>query len=101
MEELGALAQSHLDLVLGRGGDQVAVDLDGKVQFFGGKSKAVEKHTRVKARVVAHAIFERMEASDVVFIMGHHNEDFDSLGSAIGVSRMAPSNGKTCLYHFK
>ena len=57
MEELGALAQSHLDLVLGRGGDQVAVDLDGKVQFFGGKSKAVEKHTRVKARVVAHAVF--------------------------------------------
>lgn len=94
MEELGALAQSHLDLVLGRGGDQVAVDLDGKVQFFGGKSKAVEKHTRVKARVVAHAVFERMEAADVVFVMGHHNEDFDSLGSAIGVSRMARQMGK-------
>lgn len=89
MEQLGAAAQSHLDLVLGRGGDQVAVDLDGKVQFFGGKTKAVEKHTRVKARVVAHAIYERMETADVIFVMGHHNEDFDSLGSAIGVACMA------------
>ncbi len=89
MEQIGAMAQSHLDLVLGRGGDQVAVDLDGKVQFFGGKTKAVEKHTRVKARVVAHAIYERMESADVIFVMGHHNEDFDSLGSAIGVACMA------------
>ena len=56
--------------------------------------KAVEKHTRVKARVVAHAVFERMEAADVVFVMGHGNEDFDSLGSAIGVSRMARQIGK-------
>ncbi len=94
MEELGSLAQSHLDLVLGRGGDQVAVDLDGKVQFFGGKAKAVEKHTRVKARVVAHAVYERMESADVVFIMGHHNEDYDSLGSAIGVACMARQMGK-------
>lgn len=94
MEELGSLAQSHLDLVLGRGGDQVAVDLDGKIQFFGGKAKAVEKHTRVKARVVAHAVFERMDSADIVFVMGHHNEDFDSLGSAIGVARMARQMGK-------
>ena len=94
MEELGSLAQSHLDLALGRGGDQVAVDLDGKVQFFGGKAKAVEKHTRVKARVVAHAIYERMENSDLVFVMGHHNEDFDSLGAAIGVAHMARQLGK-------
>ena len=94
MEELGTLAQSHLDLVLGRGGDQVAVDLDGKVQFFGGKAKAVEKHTRVKARVVAHAVYERMENADIVFVMGHHNEDYDSLGSAIGVACMARQMGK-------
>lgn len=94
MEELGQLAQSHLDLVLGRGGDQVAVDLDGKVQFFGGKAKAVEKHTRVKARVVAHAVYERMESSDLVLIMGHHNEDFDALGSAIGVACMSLALGK-------
>lgn len=94
MEDIGTLAQSHLDLVLGRGGDQVAVDLNGKIQFFGGKAKAVEKHTRVKARVVAHAIYERMESADVVFVMGHHNEDFDSLGASIGVAQMARQIGK-------
>jgi len=53
MAELGAQAQAGLDLALGRGGDQVAVDIGGKNQFFGGRTKAVEKHTRVKARVVA------------------------------------------------
>ncbi|MBB5337204.1 DHH family phosphoesterase [Pectinatus brassicae] len=89
MEELGALAQSNLDLVLGRGGDQVAVNIEGKVKFFGGKTKAVEKHTRVKSRVVSHAVSEIIEKSDVIFIMGHHNEDFDSLGAAIGVAAMA------------
>ncbi|WP_196593335.1 DHH family phosphoesterase [Pectinatus sottacetonis] len=89
MEELGALAQSNLDLVLGRGGDQVAVNINGKVKFFGGKTKAIEKHTRVKSRVVAHAISEIIDKSDIVFVMGHHNEDFDSLGAAIGVAAMA------------
>lgn len=89
MEELGALAQSNLDLVLGRGGDQVAINIDGKVKFFGGKTKAVEKHTRVKSRVVAHAIGEIIEKADMVFVMGHHNEDFDSLGAAIGVAAMS------------
>ncbi|WP_196598773.1 DHH family phosphoesterase [Pectinatus frisingensis] len=89
MEDLGALAQSNLDLVLGRGGDQVAVNIDGKVKFFGGKTKAIEKHTRVKSRIVAHAMREIIEKADVVFVMGHHNEDFDSLGAAIGVAAMA------------
>lgn len=89
IEDLGALAQSNLDLVLGRGGDQVAINTDGKVKFFGGKTKAVEKHTRVKSRVVAHAIRDIIEKEDTIFIMGHHNEDFDSLGAAIGVASMA------------
>lgn len=89
IEDLGALAQSNLDLVLGRGGDQVAINTDGKVKFFGGKTKAVEKHTRVKSRVVAHAIRDIIEKEDNIFIMGHHNEDFDSLGAAIGVASMA------------
>ena len=89
MDELGAAAQAGLDLALGRGGDQVAVQIDGKTQFYGGKAKAVEKHTRVKARVVAHAISEIIGNSDEVFIMGHHNEDFDCLGAAMGVAKMA------------
>ena len=89
MAELGAQAQEGLDLALGRGGDQVAVDIGGKTQFFGGRTKAVEKHTRVKARVVAHAIKEIMDGADEVFVMGHHNEDFDCFGAAMGVAKMA------------
>lgn len=89
LSQLSENAKAGLDLALGRGGDQVAAQIDGKMQFYGGKSKAVEKHTRVKARVVAHALYEIIENSDMVLIMGHHNEDFDSLGSAIGVAKMA------------
>ena len=88
-DELGTTAQAGLDLALGRGGDQVAVQMDGKTTFFGGKAKAVEKHTRVKARVVAHAIREILENADEVLVMGHHNEDFDCLGAAMGVAKMA------------
>ena len=94
MAELGRQAQAGLDLALGRGGDQVAVAIGGKTQFFGGKAKAVEKHTRVKARVVAHAIEEIMEGADAVYIMGHHNEDYDSFGAAVGVAEMAKALGK-------
>ena len=82
-------ALKTLELALARGGDQAAVNIDGKTQFFGGKSPAVEKHTRVKARVVAHSLREQIEASDDIYIMGHKNEDFDALGSAMGVARMA------------
>ncbi|MBQ1914145.1 MAG: DHH family phosphoesterase, partial [Selenomonadaceae bacterium] len=89
MEELGSQSQAELDLALGRGGDQVAVLLGGKTQFFGGRAKAVEKHTRVKARVVAHAVREIMEGADEIYVMGHHNEDFDCFGAAIGVAKMA------------
>ena len=89
MEALGREAQAGLDLALGRGGDQVVVRMGGKNQFFGGKAKAVEKHTRVKARVVAHAVREIIENSDEVFVMGHHNEDFDCFGAAIGIMKMA------------
>ncbi len=97
MAELGVQAQAGLDLALGRGGDQVAVQMNGKTQFFGGRAKAVEKHTRVKARVVAHAIREIMEGADEIYIMGHHNEDFDCFGAAMGVAKMARQLDKT--YH--
>ncbi|MDO4203522.1 MAG: DHH family phosphoesterase [Selenomonadaceae bacterium] len=91
---LGVQAQNLLDLALGRGGDQVAVFINGKTQFFGGKAKAVEKHTRVRSRVVAHALRELMEASDEVLIMGHRNEDFDAIGAAMGVAKMAVKLGR-------
>ena len=94
MKALGDEAQARLDLALGRGGDQIAVKLDGKMQFFGGRTAAMEKHTKTKARIVSHAIREAMENADEIFIMGHHNEDFDCFGAAIGVAFMARQLGK-------
>ena len=94
LKVLGEEAEAKLDLALGRGGDQVALDIGGKTQFFGGKAKAVEKHTRVKARVVAHALRDIMEGADEVYIMGHHNEDYDCFGAAMGTLCMARALGK-------
>ncbi len=94
LKELGEEAEAKLDLALGRGGDQVALDIGGKTQFFGGKAKAVEKHTRVKARVVAHALRDIMESADEIYVMGHHNEDYDCFGASMGVACMARAIGK-------
>lgn len=91
--ELGELAQSSLDLVLGRGGDQVAIkQFDGKVKFYGGKTNPVEKRTRVRARVISHALRDLIRDSDKVFIMGHKFPDMDAIGAAIGVRKMARMN---------
>ena len=94
MSERGQKAQTGLDLALGRGGDQAAVYVNDEVQFYGGKAKVMEKNTRVKARVVAHAIRELMQEAGEVLVMGHEGEDFDSLGAAMGVARMAAHLGK-------
>lgn len=93
--ELADKAHSGLDLALGRGGDQVVVyEEDGSAHFYGGKTRSVEKNTRVRARVVSQAIRELIETCDLVLIMGHEREDYDSIGAAIGVARMAKIGGK-------
>ncbi|KOP71602.1 DHH family phosphoesterase [Cytobacillus solani] len=93
LPELGVLAQSSLDLALGRGGDQVAIkQTNGKVKFFGGKTNPVEKRTRVRARVIAHALKELITESDKVIIMGHRNPDMDAIGAAIGIQKIAEMN---------
>lgn len=90
---LGEIAQSSLDLALGRGGDQVAIkDISGKVRFYGGKTNPMEKRTRVRARVISHALKELIKESDQVIIMGHKTPDMDSLGAAIGVLNIAKTN---------
>ncbi|MFE1242520.1 DHH family phosphoesterase [Fictibacillus sp. NPDC058756] len=95
LPELGQLSQSSLDLALGRGGDQVAIkQTNGKVRFYGGKTNPVEKRTRVRARVISHALSELVADSDKVMIMGHKNPDMDSIGSAIGILKVAQVNGK-------
>lgn len=91
--ELGELAQSSLDLVLGRGGDQVAIkQVDGKVKFYGGKTNPAEKRTRVRARVISHALRDLIQDSDRVFVMGHKMPDMDAIGASIGVRKMACLN---------
>ena len=93
LPELGTLAQSSLDLALGRGGDQAAIKKsNGKVKFFGGKTNPVEKRTRVRARVISHALKELVIASDKVIIMGHKHLDMDAIGSSIGILKVAQMN---------
>ena len=89
LSALGQRAQSCLDLALGRGGDQAVVAQGGEVLFFGAKGAVQAKNTRVRARIVAQAIHELISAANKVFIMGHMNEDYDSIGAAIGVAKMS------------
>lgn len=93
LPELGSLAQSSLDLALGRGGDQVAIkQANGKVKFYGGKTNPMEKRTRVRARVISHALKDIVLDSDKVIVMGHKNPDMDAIGSAIGILKVAQMN---------
>ncbi|MFE7064602.1 DHH family phosphoesterase [Sutcliffiella sp. NPDC057660] len=95
LPELGHLAQSSLDLALGRGGDQVAIkQTNGKVRFYGGKTNPMEKRTRVRARVISHALKELIHESDKVIIMGHRYPDMDAIGAAIGIAKVAELNQK-------
>lgn len=87
-------AFATIDIALGRGGDQAIVKRDSKYEFYGGKSKEIEKRTKVKSRVIAGALQELITESKNVFIMGHRNPDADCLGSALGVYRIAKSLGK-------
>ena len=86
-------AQAGLDIVLGRGGDQAVVREDGKYNFFGGRTQELEKRTKVKARIVSHALEELMLESKNVMIMGHSNSDIDSMGASMGIYRLAKSLG--------
>lgn len=87
-------ARVSIDMALGRGGDQAVVKDGGKIQYYGGKSQQLEKATRVKARVKAHALRELIETKDRLLIMGHKLGDIDSFGASIGIYRIAASLNK-------
>ena len=88
-------AKQALDMALGRGGDQCAIkNFDGSFQFFGGVSKGIEKHSKIKSRIIATAIQELISNYDNVYIMGHRFGDLDSIGSAIGLSDAVQQMGK-------
>jgi c-di-AMP phosphodiesterase-like protein len=82
-------AKSALDLALGRGGDQAVVKRGSRLLFYGGKTRAVEKRTKVKSRVIANALRNIMAQSDNMLIMGHQGVDLDALGAALGMASCA------------
>ena len=90
----GEKAKAALEIALGRGGDQVCVYHGEEVKFFGGKTSGNEKNTRVRARVVSHALHEIMLDSDRVLVIGHDREDYDSIGASVGVAAMARALNK-------
>ena len=87
-------ARASIDMALGRGGDQAVVKDADKILYYGGKAQQMEKTTRVKARVKAHALRELMENKDRLLIMGHRLADIDSFGAAVGIYRIAVSMNK-------
>lgn len=94
MVDLGRLARTAVDLALGRGGDQVVVKTAERVHFYGGNTEAVEKRTRVRARVVAKSLKSLIHAAENVVIIGHENADLDTAGAALGLSRAITALGK-------
>lgn len=87
-------ANSALDIALGRGGDQIVIKSKDKLDYFGGKNQATEKRTKVKARVVAHALMQLIDKSTDIYISGHKNPDMDSFGSALGLWHVATKRNK-------
>ncbi|WP_053955072.1 DHH family phosphoesterase [Inediibacterium massiliense] len=94
LSQLYEYAKAAMDLALGRGGDQAVVKKISTLNFYGGKTKAVEKRNKVKARVIAHALRQLIDQSKFVVIMGHKFPDMDSLGAALGVYRAATNREK-------
>ena len=87
--QLSDYSRAAMDLALGRGGDQAVVKDGENIYYYGGKTKQVEKNTRVKARIKAHALREIIESKESLLIMGHKISDIDSLGAAIGIHKAA------------
>ncbi len=87
-------ARNAIDLALGRGGDQAVIKTPESITYYGGKSQQVEKNTRVKARVKAHALREIITGKDMVLVMGHRMPDADSFGAVVGIYRIAQTLGR-------
>lgn len=87
-------AFSALEMALGRGGDQAVVKLDNDYEFYGGRSKGIEKTNKVKSRIIAHAFRNILDETAKVYIMGHQYPDMDAIGASIGVYRICLNMGK-------
>ncbi|WP_415931353.1 DHH family phosphoesterase [Zhenpiania hominis] len=87
-------ATDALDIALGRGGDQAVVKSARQIEYYGGKTQAVEKRNKGKSRVIAHALKQLIAQSSRVIIMGHRNPDMDCFGASLGIYRIAVSSKK-------
>ncbi len=87
-------AQAAMDIVLGRGGDQAVIRENEIYKFFGGRAQEVEKRTKVKARIVARRLENRIKEAKKVMIMGHTNPDMDCVGASMGIYRLAKTLDK-------
>lgn len=94
LSESETYARQALEMCLGRGGDQAAVKNENGYEFFGGVSNGVEKHTKVKTRMIANALLELVNTCDRVLIMGHKFGDLDSIGAATGMCSALRKLGK-------
>ena len=94
MQETEILANSAIDLALGRGGDQAVIKTDDKTTYYGGKTQARERSNKGKSRIIAHALKVLISQSDQIFIMGHRNADMDAFGSSLGVFRICKLENK-------
>lgn len=97
MSENEAAARQSLDMALGRGGDQAVIKTVNGYDFYGGISKGIEKHTRVKSRIIATALLELVETSENVIVMGHHASDLDCVGSAVALAQAIRRLGKPAI----
>jgi c-di-AMP phosphodiesterase-like protein len=86
MAESEGFARQALEMALGRGGDQAAVKTKSGFEFYGGFSKGIERHTKVRARIIANSLLDLANSSDIIYIMGHKFSDLDSIGSAVGLA---------------
>ena len=82
-------AAAALDMALQRGGDQVVVKSDNGIEFYGGRTKTVQKRTKVRARVIANELITHISRASNVLVMGHRYADFDAFGAMVGVARLA------------
>lgn len=87
-------ARAAIDIALGRGGDQAVLKTGASFDFYGGKSKAIEKRNKVKSRVIGYALRQLIDQTDKVFVMGHKNPDMDSIGAGIGILRAIENRNK-------
>ena len=87
-----------IDIALSRGGDQVVIKEGETYEYLGGKSKATEKTSKVRSRVISQALKRMIQSSSKVFVMGHNNPDMDAFGSALGIYEVVKKSQKDCYF---